>query len=147
MTYIKLKEIQEAVDDIKKEQEGLNDTERLKDWEERFIFRSEQLEEVKKELKETKESSNKKDYEIKFLREKEKIRTLENLLGREDEDNQISLLKKQYEKEIKELENSKDVVTKNQLDYMNEKEKLSKKLEEKKLLVEELKEENKNLKE
>lgn len=129
MTYNNTsKEIKELIENIKQEQneKGSNDTERLKDWEERFIEQRE-------------------IYIDLLTKEKEKIRRLEE----KDDNKQISLLKEQYEKEIRELKDKKEIVDSNYdclseeyLGNQDDLERLKKEVEELGKILKEKKREN-----
>lgn len=150
------KKIKEVIDNIKQEQDekGLNDIERLKDWEKRYVLQSEQLEEetFKAEFAKEYREENRKYYESLIQKEQEKVRTLEKILKEKNENTQITLLKEQHEKEVKSLKeyvqshvNLQYNLINDEIKTKNRAEKLEKELKEKELLIKQLQEDNSQL--
>lgn len=157
MTHIKSKTIKEVITNIKQEQRELNNLQRLENWEQRFINQTELLHKVEKDLEDKtfevnfakeQEKSSKEYYQDLWLKERNKAEALNKTLTEKNENTQISLLKEQYEKEIRKLKHDIEIVNKNYhyLSVSNLKdiaklEELEKELEEKELLVEYLEDE------
>ena len=150
MPIFKTNKAKEIFNNIKQGQleDRLTNIERMEDWEERFVDQTEQLHEVEKELKDKIEEAEKlgMGYFIKFVeleKEKNELEQRIESLEKQDESEQISLLKKTHQKEIRELKKETEqanwtynFMLKSFAERGKKIEELEKELEEKVLLIE-----------